>query len=141
MKQPEKDSRIKVLRPVSGYEPGRVYVVIRVDPMDHTLMAVDRDGNEGGWVKWEDCTAAGDPISWAWLKERLSGEALELLSAFDGVEELRLKDEIRDRILIDLPNLKQRILDAQIELEEEQSHPLKGRMPPSEHQQAITFTP
>ena len=48
----------------------------------------------------------------------MSADALELLSAFEGLETLRLKDEIRDHILLQLPSLKDRILHSQIQLEE-----------------------
>ena len=48
---------------------------------------------------------------------------LEHLGAFDGVEMLRLKDEIRDRILLQRRNLKERILSCQKQLEEEYSTP------------------
>jgi hypothetical protein len=119
MNDPQKNQRIKVLRSIRGYEVGKSYVITRVDSTDNTLIAVDADGKEGSWLKWDDCVITGDEISWAWLKGQLNGETLELLSAFDGVEGLRLKDELRDHILIQLPNLKDRILRSQIQIEEE----------------------
>jgi hypothetical protein len=62
---------------------------------------------------------AGPEISWDWLKGQLPGEVLELLSAFQGLESLRLKPEVRDHILLQLPNLKERILSSQVAIEEE----------------------
>ncbi len=62
---------------------------------------------------------AGPEISWDWLKGQLPGEVLELLNAFQGLEALRLKPEVRDHILLQLPNLKERILASQVAIEEE----------------------
>ena len=119
MKNPQVKQRIKVTRAGRGYQLGRSYTVVRVDPNDSTLVAVDSEGNEGSWIKWDLCAPASADINWAWLKAHLPAEALELLSGFEGLENLRLRDEIRDRILLQLPNLKERILAAQVQLEEE----------------------
>ena len=119
MKNPQVKQRIKVNRPGRGYQPGKSYLVARIDNSDNTLIATDAEGNEGNWIKWDHCMPAGDDINWSWLKGQLSGESLELLSAFEGLETLRLRDEIRDRILLQLPNLKERILCCQVQIEEE----------------------
>ena len=42
-----------------------------------------------------------------------------MLSAFEGLEGLRLKNEVRDHILMQLPNLRDRILSAQIAMEDQ----------------------
>ncbi len=119
MNRPQKKQRIRVTRASCGYELGKTYVVVRVDPIDSTLMAADEAGREGGWIKWEHCAVAGADISWDWLRGNIPVDALELLSAFDGLESLRLKTVVRDHILVKLPNLKERILEAQIELEDQ----------------------
>lgn len=119
MNSPQVKQRIKVKRSSNGYERGKTYVIARVDHNDNTLVAADSQGKEGSWISWRHCEPAADDINWAWLKAHLSSEALELLSAFEGLENLRLKDDIRDRILLQLPNLKDRILSAQVQLEEE----------------------
>jgi hypothetical protein len=119
MIRPQLKQRIKVTRPSRGYEAGKTYTILRVDDNDNTLIAVDSEGKEGPWIKWEYCIPSEGQIGWAWLKGQLPAEALELLSAFDSLDTLRLKDEIRDHILLQLPGLKERILHSQIQLEEE----------------------
>ncbi len=119
MKNPQVKQRIKITRPGCGYQTDKTYVVVKVDPNDSTLVASDSRGTEGSWINWNHCVPAGDDINWSWLKGQMPAEALELLSGFDGLESLRLKDEIRDRILLQLPNLKERILSCQIQIEEE----------------------
>ena len=119
MKEPQINQRIQVSRNQSGYSVGKVYVITSVDSTDNTLIAVDSDGNAGFWLSWDDCVILSNPVCWEWLNGRLSGEALELLSAFEGVEKLSLKPLVRDRMLTQLPNLKDRILQSQIQLEEE----------------------
>lgn len=119
MNNPQAKQRIKVIRPGRGYERGKTYTIVRVDNSDNTLVAADSQGKEGSWVKWDHCVPAGGEVNWSWLKGQLSTEALELLNAFEGLETLRLKDEIRDHILLQLPGLKDRILRSQIQLEEE----------------------
>lgn len=118
MDNPKRNQRIKITHTGRGYEVGKIYTVIRVDPNDNTLMATDSSGKEGGWVKWDYCEPAGPDIGFEWLKAHLPGETLELLSAFDGLESLSLKPEVRDYILNQLPDLKQRVLVAQIALDE-----------------------
>lgn len=119
MTNPQPKQRIRVTRSTSGYVRSKTYTIVRVDPNDHTLVAVDSDGREGTWIKWDHCVLAVGDINWTWLKGQLSAEALELLSAFEGLESLRLREEIRDHILLQLPGLKSRILQSQIQLEEQ----------------------
>ena len=116
---PQPKQRIKVKRNSNGYERGKTYVIVRVDPNDNTLVAADSQGKEGSWISWRHCELCAHDINWNWLKAHLSSEALELLSAFENLENLRLKDDIRDQILLQLPNLKDRILSAQVQLEEQ----------------------
>ena len=125
MNNPQVKQRIKIKRPSQGYERGKTYVIVRVDPNDNTLVAADSQGKEGPWIQWRNCEACADDINWNWLKAHLPSEALELLSAFEGLDALRLKDDIRDRILMQLPNLKEKVLTAQAQLEDEFS-PLVG---------------
>ncbi len=119
MKRPQPRQRIRVTHPSRGYECGKTYTIVRVDDNDNTLVATDSEGKEGSWIKWDYCVPATAEIGWSWLKGQLSADALELLSAFENLEMLRLKDEIRDHILLQLPGLKDRILHSQIQIEEE----------------------
>jgi hypothetical protein len=119
MTNPQPKQRIRITRSGRGYVPSKTYTIARVDPNDNTLIAVDSEGKEGSWIQWNHCVLAGGDINWTWLKGQLSADALELLSAFEGLESLRLRDEIRDHILLQLPGLKDRILHSQIQLEEQ----------------------
>ena len=119
MDNPKVNQRFRVIRPTRGYELNKVYKVVRVDNGDDTLVGVDAEGKEGSWIKFDSCVAAGPNVSWEWLKGQLPGEVLELLSAFEGLEGLRLKNEVRDHILMQLPNLRDRILSAQIAMEDQ----------------------
>jgi hypothetical protein len=94
-----------------GYEPGRHYTVISVDSSDQTVKAKSNNGSEGGWIKWCDCKKAND-IGWDWLKTVLPAEALDLLAAFDGVENLSLREDLRNRLIMQIPGLHDKILGA-----------------------------
>jgi len=118
MIQPHKNQKVRMKVTGNGYQAGRVYTVVRVDTNDDTLMASDSTGKTGSWVNWDKAEPAIE-IGFEFLKQHLPAASLELLSAFDGVLQLRLKDEIRDQILITLPDLKKRILQAQITLDEQ----------------------
>lgn len=91
------------------YEEGQTYVVVDIDTGDFTLRARDEHGKTGSWIRWADCRLVND-IGWQWLKGQLPAEALELLSAFNGLDRLRLRQEITTRLVTDMPSLKQRIL-------------------------------
>lgn len=100
-----------------SYQPGRTYTVTEVDPNDNTLRARDASGEIGNWIKWRDCSLAHD-IGFEWLKTVLPAEALDILSAFDGLEYLSLREEIRNQLVLQIPNLQQRILETQAQQEE-----------------------
>ena len=119
MNNPKKHQRIRVPRATNGYQPGKIYTIERIDASDNTLIAKDTSGKEGRWIKWSECVCATPDVNWEWLKGQLPGEILELLSAFNGLENLRLKNEVRDYILLQLPQLKERILQAQVALDEQ----------------------
>jgi hypothetical protein len=94
-----------------AYEPNCHYTVVSVDSSDHTLTAASRTGKEGGWIKWHDCLKA-DEIGWEWLKTVLPAEALDLLAAFDGVHSLSLREDLRNRLIVQIPGLHDKILGA-----------------------------
>ncbi len=103
------------IRPIAafehhGYEARRTYTVVHVDPTDSTLRARDKDGNDGGWIRWNDCTRA-DEIGWEWLKTVLPPESVDLLSRFDGLEALQLKEQVQTALVLKIPDLKERILE------------------------------
>ncbi len=100
-----------------SYSPGQTYVVCEVDADDSTLKARDSAGESLNWIKWDDCALAAD-IGWEWLKAHLPSDALDLLGAFEGVEHLRLKEDIRNHLVKEIPDLRERILTV---IEEEDS--------------------
>lgn len=106
-----------------NYQPGVLYRVVRVDTSDQTLVAVNPAGQEGNWIKWSDVTYAAE-IGWEWLQKALPTEAVELLSAFDGMDSMTLREDVRTHILLRVPDLKEKILEAQVALEtdEAESH-------------------
>ena len=109
------------IRPIAmfehhDYRRGESYEVVQIDSNDSTLRARDEHGRTGKWIRWHDCEMFNE-IGWEWLKGELSAEALELLSAFDGLQTLRLRPEIRIALVERLPALKEKVLDACVALE------------------------
>ena len=93
------------------YQRGETYEVVDIDRNDSTLRARDVAGNTRSWIRWQDCEPA-EEIGWDWLKGQLSAEALELLSAFDGLQSLKLRPDLRAALVKQVPALKERVLDA-----------------------------
>lgn len=100
-----------------SYEPGRSYTVTRIDNSDQTLQARDSMGGQGNWINWSDCQKFAD-LGWEWLKKVLPSEALDLLAAFDGLEHLSLREDLRNRLVLQIPGLHEKILMAQAEEDE-----------------------
>jgi len=83
-------------------------VIVQVVDNDGTFRGRDpRSGRVGGWLRWQQVEPAFELIGIAFLKTHLSAEAARLLLAFNGTENLRLKSEVCDRILLGLPDLGQ----------------------------------
>lgn len=98
------------------YRRGESYEVVAIDPNDSSLKARDEHGATGRWIRWCDCEKFNE-IGWEWLKGQLSAEALELLSAFDGLQSLKLRTEVRVALVEQMPALKGKLLDACVALE------------------------
>ena len=93
------------------YKIGEVYTITVVDSNDNTLKARDFNGNVHGWIGWDDCeTFKG--IGWEYIQGVLPAEVVEFLSAFSNIDQLTLREEVKDRILSSLPDLHHRILSA-----------------------------
>ena len=109
------------IRPIAmfehhDYRRGESYEVVEIDPNDSTLKARAEHGQTGAWIRWRDCEKFND-IGWEWLKGQLSAEALELLTAFDGLQNLKLRPEVRIALVEQVPVLKDKVLDACVALE------------------------
>jgi len=98
------------------YRIGGIYRVHQVDG-DGTLKAIDDFGIEGDFLRWRDCRPVG--IGWEWIREHLDARSLDLLSAFDGLEHLRLRDEVETKVITSIPNLAEAILNLLPAVEEE----------------------
>lgn len=115
---PKVGNRFSVSSNVEDYQPGKIYVVSRVDPTDNTLKGTeDGSGRELLWVAWDRVRLITSEIGWDWLKTQLPDDVLEILSAFDGLDQLTLKTHIRDQIVRSTPNLLQRILISKMEID------------------------
>ena len=93
------------------YRRDESYEVVHIDTNDQTLQARDENGQVGHWIRWRDCEGADD-LGWEWLKGQLPAEALELLSAFDGLGSLKLRADLRVALIQEIPSLKARVLDV-----------------------------
>ena len=82
-----------------NYRLGAVYHVVKRSEQRTTVTARDpKTGQQGNNLAITDVRPA-DAIDWFWLKERLPPEDVELLSAFDGLIGLTLKEEARNHLL------------------------------------------
>lgn len=94
-----------------GYKPNTQYTVIETDSSDNTLKAQSDSGESGEWIPFSSCVPY-ECLGWEFLRTVLPTEALELLSAFDGLQNLSLKEEIKENLIKKVPNLPQEILAA-----------------------------
>ena len=118
------------IRPIAmfehhDYRRGESYDVVNIDPNDSTLRARDEHGQTGRWIRWRDCEKF-DEIGWEWLKGELPAETLELLAAFDGLQSLKLRPEIRIALVDRLSGLRGKVLDACLSLESNKPLPIQS---------------
>jgi len=92
-----------------SYTMGGVYTVTHIDESDSTLKADDINGVTGNWIRWKDVLVVGT-IGWDFIKKVLPADVLEFLGTFDGIEQLELSGDVKDTILLSLPDLHERIL-------------------------------
>lgn len=98
------------------YRRDETYEVVEIDHNDGTLRARDEKGEVGRWIRWKDCDGS-DEIGWDWLKGQLSADALEVMSAFDGLSTLKLRADLRVVLIQQIPSLKARVVEACAALE------------------------
>ena len=75
---------------------------------DGTFKAIDEQGIEGDFLSWKDCEPVG--LGWEWIREHLDAHSLDLLSAFDGLQNLRLRESVETHVITSIPNLAETIL-------------------------------
>ncbi|MBU1238082.1 hypothetical protein KKF84_19660 [Myxococcota bacterium] len=99
-----------------NYLIGKGYSVSYVDS-DGTFKGKDpASGIEGNWLKWEDVSLT-PPLGWIWLKGQLPKNVVHILSLFNGIDELILKEEHKDLLLQQLPDLMDRLEQTGRQLE------------------------
>lgn len=109
-----------------AYVVGKPYVVVEIDD-DGTFRGRDPEtGVTGNWLRWQDVDIR-PPIGWAYCQQVLPPEVIHFLSAFDGIESIVLRDDVKHRLLSRMPGLFQAIVAAQTEVTEER--PEAGELP------------
>jgi len=115
MKSVMQGMRVRVIEssPFDEYHIDQELVVEQVDTSDSTLRGRDpQTGKIGGWLHWHQVEQVGGRVGWDFLKTVLSPRTIELLSAFDGLQRLKLKNEVADEILLGVPDFEERIREA-----------------------------
>ena len=93
-----------------NYAIGGEVVVVEIDPTRAAFRARRADSDEvGNWLVASDVLKVAR-LGWDWLRELLPPEDVELLSAFDGLETLELKEEVKAELVKQVPDLKAAIL-------------------------------
>ena len=103
-----------------NYTVGKAYVVAEIDD-DGTFRAKDPEtGVVGNWLRWVDVDSVA-PVGWQWVRTVLPPDVVTFLEAFDGIEEIRLKETMKARLMQRLPNLFDAILEESTQMTEEAS--------------------
>lgn len=111
-----------------NYRVGNFYRVHEVDG-DGTFKAIDDLGVEGDFLRWSDCRPGG--IGWEWLRSQLDARSLDLLSAFDGVENLSLREDVETIAVRSIPNLADAIVNLLPAVDEERER-MENAPPPDD---------
>ena len=95
------------------YQIGKIYIATADVHADGTAFrARDPDtGKTANWLSPDDIVII-PRIGWEWLRTVLPPQDVALLSAFEGLDALTLKPEVKDTILTDLTALEHAILSA-----------------------------
>lgn len=101
-----------------NYVVGKAYLVAEIDD-DGTFRAKDPEtGVVGNWLRWHDVDSVA-PVGWQWVRTVLPPEVVTFLEAFDGIEEIRLKETMKARLMQRLPNLFDAILEESTQMADE----------------------
>ena len=109
----------------SGVEPSTIDTVGQVDTNDSTYRLRGSDGALKNWVSFSSLQVSS-VVGWDFLKNALPEDALDLLAGFKGLDALELDDQVVSHILMNLPDLQDRILSAVQELD---PHTSKEKLP------------
>jgi hypothetical protein len=115
---PNEGSRIRVISKSNPhqYQLGGVYRVCQVDE-DGTFRAASEGGWVGDFLQPEDCEIFG--IGWDWLRHQLDAHALDLLSAFEGLDSLTLRSDVEAALIASIPDLEKAVFGVLPRVDEE----------------------
>jgi hypothetical protein len=115
---PNEGSRIRVISKSNPhqYQLGGVYRVCQVDE-DGTFRAASEGGWVGDFLQPEDCEIFG--IGWDWLRHQLDAHALDLLSAFEGLDSLTLRSDVEAALIASIPDLEEAVFGILPRVDEE----------------------
>lgn len=103
-----------------NYTVGRAYIVAEIDD-DGTLRARDPEtGIVGNWLRWQDVDSVA-PVGWQWARTVLPPEVVVFLEAFEGIEQITLREPMKARLMQRLPNLFDAILDESRKMRAEET--------------------
>ncbi len=93
-----------------NYTVGKAYIVAEIDD-DGTLRARDPEsGTVGNWLRWQDVDSVA-PVGWQWVRTVLPPEVVLFLEAFEGIDQITLREPVKARLMQRLPSLFDAILD------------------------------
>ena len=93
-----------------NYTIGKAYIVAEIDD-DGTLRARDPEsGVTGNWLRWQDVDSVA-PVGWQWVRTVLPPEVVLFLEAFEGIEQITLREPMKARLMQRLPSLFDAILE------------------------------
>ena len=112
MQNPTVGQTVRIANPPpEDFDPGDIVTVTLVDASDSTVKVTRvADAKTSGWIDWKDICSIG--VGWDYCKSVLPDEVIALLSACAGSETLTLRNDIRDAIISNIPDLRDRILDV-----------------------------
>jgi len=115
---PNEGARIRVISKSNPhqYQLGGVYRVCQVDD-DGTFRAASEGGWVGDFLQPEDCEIFG--IGWDWLRHQLDAHALDLLSAFEGLDSLTLRSDVEAALIASIPDLEEAVFGILPRVDEE----------------------
>ena len=110
----EVGTRIRVIANSNehSYALGSEVVVAEIDASRGAFRARKLDSGEiGNWLVSKDVARVAE-LGWRWLTQLLPPEDVALLEAFDGLDTLELKGEVKAELIKQVADLKAAILIA-----------------------------
>ena len=105
-----------------NYVVGKAYIVAEIDD-DGTLRARDPEsGVTGNWLRWQDVDSVA-PVGWQWVRTVLPPDVVLFLEAFEGIEQITLREPMKARLMQRLPSLFEAILEESRKVRAEEAGP------------------